>query len=105
MLRAYFETGRWRGRNRRGAEMRSIKGLYQGINLDESSSDIAYNNTSVEFQRRLKDKLILYCPVFGEFENNSAEWWLFTLNIRAWIIVDYRRKRIWGNICQHKMCY
>jgi hypothetical protein len=108
MLSAAFEIGRWRGRTGRAStEVRSVKGLYQGTNLDESflsSSDIDLNDTTVEFQRRLNDELILNCPVFEEFENNSGEWWLFTLD-DAWIIVDYRRKRIWGNMCQQKMCY
>jgi hypothetical protein len=94
---AAFETGsfvgpqksyRWRSRL-----VLSIKGLYEGWEENE--------------------ELIERCPVLDGFRKGAGEWWLFVLpkiSVEAekeifWVMVDYRGKRMWGNMCEQKMCF
>jgi hypothetical protein len=41
-------------------------------------------------------------------EKTEADWWLFTFNHgrrQSLVIVDYRGKRMWGTMCEDKMCH
>jgi len=95
---ALFETGSfvgpqkscdWRSRDL----LLSIKGLYEGWEENE--------------------ELIQRFPVLDGFRKGAGEWWLFILPKASldseteifWVMVDYRGKRMWGNMCEKKMCF
>jgi hypothetical protein len=95
--------------------IRSVKGLYQGSEFKagrdkkpERQSEYARSQT------KMNERLVQKYPVFEELGKGSGEWWLFSLDKpdndelddRWWIIVDYRGKRMWGDIsCKQKLCF
>ena len=81
----------------------SIKGLYEGSEGAEAWRDTA----------KMNEELIERCPVLNGFRKGAGEWWLFVLpkvsffddKTIFWVMVDYRGKRMWGNMCEQKMCF
>ena len=62
----------------------------------------------------MNERLVQMYPVFEELGKGSGEWWLFSmdkpdsgdLDDRWWIMVDYRGKRMWGDMsCKQKLCF
>jgi hypothetical protein len=59
------------------------------------------------------EELIERWPVLNGFRKGAGEWWLFVLpkvsfmdeKEKFWVMVDYRGKRMWGNMCEQKMCF
>ena len=95
--------------------IRSVKGLYQGSEFKARRDKTP--ERQIEYARRqmeMNERLVKLYPVFEELGKGSGEWWLFSmdkpdsgdLDDRWWIIVDYRGKRMWGDMsCKQKLCF
>jgi hypothetical protein len=110
---AVFETGSSVLGNK--LTVRSIKCLYEGSGFEAPSGmhrDPERESTYAELQMKNNLELIKWCPIFEWLVNGSGEWWLFKVENSVlyqpnywWIIVDYQGKRLWGNMCEQKMCF
>jgi len=84
--------------------MISVKSLCYGSNPADSHADGFLSLTEGEHASALAKKrnreLLKDIPALKEFEHsNGVEWWLWSFKVGELVLVDYRGKRIWGNLC------
>jgi hypothetical protein len=116
--RVVFENRHWKGPNDMTVGIVvGIKGLHKGweyrSGLDYHSKYKYWQTKAARREYAVLQKvanrgLISECSVWGELEKTEADWWLFTFNhgrTQSLAIVDYRGKRMWGTMCEDKMCY
>ena len=109
-----FQAGSWIGPEGIWGHIWSIKGLYEGSEYQERAERITERRRSLTtrayamMQQRANRQLIEHCPVLRELGRASDEWWLFSFTHRQyrrwWILVNYREKWIWGNMCEPELC-
>jgi hypothetical protein len=121
-----FESRYWNGPSGSAqdgtGDVVAIKGFYEGGLYLEGVDRCCYeeaipsrhskrNMTRTEYalcQKQDNEERILKCSVLEELEKTNADWWLFTLtddDFQDWVMVDYRGRRMWGTMCNDKMCY
>jgi len=120
-----FESRYWNGPSGSAhagtGDVVAIKGFYEGglyqehrwcYQEDIPSRHSKRNMTRTEYalcQKQDNEERILECSVLEELEKTNTNWWLFTLNwgdyFQDWVMVDYRGTRMWGTMCNDKMCY
>ena len=95
----------------------SIKGLYEGSEAeawrDTDPSTKMKSEDYASLQAKKNEELIERYPVLDGFRKGAGEWWLFVLPKPSleneteifWVMVDYQGKRMWGNMCEQKMCF
>ena len=109
-----FQTGSRIGPEGVGGHLMSIKGLYEGSEVVELAERVIEGRRSqttrayAMMQQRANRGIIKCCPVLKELGRTSEEWWLFSFTHRPhrrwWILVNFREKWIWGNMCEPKLC-
>ena len=97
------------------ADVVGITGLYHGWkyqaqkDLRPGDRELQPPGTKSEYAKRqdnANEELIEDCREVLEYlEENRGNWWLFSLKDgRAWVIVNYELKSMWGTMCSAQMC-
>jgi hypothetical protein len=108
-----FQIGSRFGAGSLSGVLTSIEGLYERSGFMKDLYELKNQNESaLLLQADSNQELIQTRTVFEEL--SKGEWWVFTLDgnspnsawLEWWIMVDYRGKRMWGNMCDDaEMCF